>query len=145
LCFCAAIIEGIDLQSMGIAASGIAPEFHLSKEALGAVLTASPLGLFFGAFIGGRLADFWGRRNALILSIVVFGAFQLATAWATGYSSLIAIRFLCGLGLGGAFPNQSKVASLFGLLVMAGLIPAALARKDVPKAAPAITDVLKGP
>ena len=105
LCFCAAIIEGIDLQSMGIAAPGIAPEFHLSKQALGYVLTASPLGLFFGAFIGGRVADFWGRRNALILSIIVFGAFQLATAWASGYTDLLAIRFLCGLGLGGAFPN----------------------------------------
>jgi len=105
LCFCAAIIEGIDLQSMGIAAPGIAPEFHLSKQALGHVLTASPLGLFFGAFIGGRIADFWGRRNALILSIIVFGAFQLATAWASGYADLLVIRFLCGLGLGGAFPN----------------------------------------
>jgi MFS transporter, AAHS family, 3-hydroxyphenylpropionic acid transporter len=105
LCFCAAIIEGMDLQSMGIAAPGIAPEFHLSKQALGYVLTASPLGLFFGAFIGGRIADFWGRRNALILSIFVFGAFQLATAWAPGYADLLAIRFLCGLGLGGAFPN----------------------------------------
>jgi AAHS family 3-hydroxyphenylpropionic acid transporter len=105
LCFCAAIIEGVDLQSMGIAAPGIGPEFHLTKAALGSVLTASPLGLFFGAFIGGRLADLWGRRNALIMSIVVFGAFQLATAWATGYGSLLAIRFLCGLGLGGAFPN----------------------------------------
>jgi AAHS family 3-hydroxyphenylpropionic acid transporter len=105
LCFGAAIIEGIDLQSMGIAASGIASEFHLSKEALGSVLTASPLGLFFGAFLGGRSADFWGRRTALIASVVVFGAFQLATAWAPGYSGLIAIRFLCGLGLGGAFPN----------------------------------------
>ena len=105
LCFCAAIIEGIDLQSMGIAAPGIGPEFHLSKQALGYVLSASPLGLFFGAFIGGRIADFWGRRNALILSVIVFGAFQLATAWASDYPTLLAIRFLCGLGLGGAFPN----------------------------------------
>jgi AAHS family 3-hydroxyphenylpropionic acid transporter len=105
LCFCAAIIEGIDLQSMGIAASGIAAEFHLPREHLGAVLTASPLGLFFGAFLGGRAADYWGRRTALIASIVVFGLFQLATAWAPGFSGLVAIRFLCGLGLGGAFPN----------------------------------------
>jgi len=105
LCFCAAIIEGIDLQSMGIAASGIAAEFHLAKENLGTVLTASPLGLFFGAFLGGRAADAWGRRAALIASIVVFGLFQLATPWAPGFSGLVVIRFLCGLGLGGAFPN----------------------------------------
>jgi len=95
----------MDLQSMGIAAPGIAPEFHLSKQALGYVLTASPLGLFFGAFIGGRVADFWGRKRALIVSIIVFGVFQLATAWASGYPDLLVIRFLCGLGLGGAFPN----------------------------------------
>jgi AAHS family 3-hydroxyphenylpropionic acid transporter len=105
LCFCAAIIEGIDLQSMGIAASAIAAEFHLPTQALRSVLTASPLGLFFGAFLGGRAADYWGRRTALIASIVVFGVFQLATPWAPGYSSMVAIRFLCGLGLGGAFPN----------------------------------------
>jgi AAHS family 3-hydroxyphenylpropionic acid transporter len=47
----------------------------------------------------------WGRRNALILSIIVFGVFQLATAWASDYPDLLAIRFACGLGLGGAFPN----------------------------------------
>jgi AAHS family 3-hydroxyphenylpropionic acid transporter len=104
LCFCAAITEGIDLQSMGIAAAGIAAEFHLSKE-LGTVLAASPLGLFFGAFLGGRVADSWGRRNALIASIVAFGLFQLATPWAPGLTGLVAIRFLCGVGLGGAFPN----------------------------------------
>jgi len=57
LCFCTSIIEGIDLQSMGIAAPKLGPEFGLSKEMLGYVLMASPLGLFFGAFLGGRLAD----------------------------------------------------------------------------------------
>lgn len=105
LCFCAAIIEGMDIQSMGIAAPGIGPEFHLSKQALGQVLTASPLGLFIGAFIGGRCADVWGRKRALVMSMAVFGSFQLATAWASGFESLVALRVLCGLGLGGAFPN----------------------------------------
>ena len=38
LCFAAAIIEGIDLQSMGIAASGIAAEFHLTAAATIAAL-----------------------------------------------------------------------------------------------------------
>jgi hypothetical protein len=49
----------------------------------------------------------------------------------------------------GTESDMPKLASLFGLLVMTGFVPAALAgkdyRKDVPKAAPAITDVLKGP
>jgi AAHS family 3-hydroxyphenylpropionic acid transporter len=50
MCFAAALIEGIDLQSMGIAASGISAEYHFSRSALGAILTASPCGLLVGAF-----------------------------------------------------------------------------------------------
>ncbi len=105
LCFLTAVIEGMDLQSMGIAAPSLGPEFGLSKQQLGVVLLASPLGLFFGAFIGGRIADIWGRKNALVLATAMFGALQLCTAWAAGLPSLLVIRFLCGLGLGGAFPN----------------------------------------
>ena len=105
LCFVTAVIEGMDLQSMGIAAPSLGPEFGLSRQQLGVVLLASPLGLFFGAFIGGRIADSWGRKTALVLATALFGALQLCTAWAAGLPSLLVIRFLCGLGLGGAFPN----------------------------------------
>lgn len=111
LCFCATFIEGIDLQSMGIAAPKLGPEFHLGPGLLGNVLMASPLGLFFGAFIGGRLADAFGRKTALMLSMLVFGLFQLSTVWAPGYEALLAIRFACGLGLGGALPNLIALTS----------------------------------
>ena len=42
LCFLTAVIEGIDLQSMGIAAPALGPEFHLTREQLGVVTAASP-------------------------------------------------------------------------------------------------------
>ncbi len=111
LCFCTATIEGIDLQSMGLAAPKLGPEFHLAPSQLGLVLTASPIGLFFGSFLGGRLADVWGRKIALIIAMLVFGAFQLSTVAAPGYEALIAIRFACGLGLGGALPNLIALTS----------------------------------
>ena len=82
LCFCTATIEGIDLQSMGLAAPKLRAEFGLAPHELGNVLFASPIGLFFGAFIGGRLADLWGRKAALIIAMLVFGVFQLSTVWA---------------------------------------------------------------
>jgi AAHS family 3-hydroxyphenylpropionic acid transporter len=44
LCFLTAVIEGVDLQSMGIAAPSLGPEFRLSRQQLGIVLLASPLG-----------------------------------------------------------------------------------------------------
>ena len=111
LCFCATFIEGIDLQSMGIAAPKLGPEFHLAPAMLGNVMAGSPLGLFFGAFIGGRMADAFGRKKALIFSILVFGVFQLTTVWAPGYTALLLIRFACGLGLGGALPNLIALTS----------------------------------
>jgi AAHS family 3-hydroxyphenylpropionic acid transporter len=110
-CFLTAIIEGIDLQSMGIAAPSLKPEFGLSNEQLGWILAASPIGLFFGSFFGGRLADFFGRKAALVGSMLVFGVFQLTTVWAPNYEILGAIRLLCGLGLGGALPNLIALTS----------------------------------
>ncbi len=131
LCFCTTIIEGIDLQSMGIAAPKLGPEFHLGPDQLKWVLLASPLGLFFGAFIGGRISDSWGRKGALIAAMVVFGVFQLSTVWAPSYETLIAIRFLCGLGLGGALPNLIALVaeasggrnSMLNVVIMAAGMP----------------------
>lgn len=110
-CFLTACIEGIDLQSMGIAAPSLKPEFGLSNEQLGWILAASPIGLFFGSFFGGRLADVFGRKVALVGSMLVFGVFQLTTVWAPNYEILGAIRLLCGLGLGGALPNLIALTS----------------------------------
>jgi len=111
LCFLTAAIEGVDLQSMGLAAAKMRAEFALAPEQLGTVLAASPIGLFFGAFLGGWLADLWGRKKALLFAMVVFGVFQLSTVWAPGYGALAAIRFICGLGLGGALPNLIALTS----------------------------------
>jgi len=38
LCFLGAVVEGIDLQSMGLAAPKMGQEFHLSRPELGNVL-----------------------------------------------------------------------------------------------------------
>jgi len=62
------------------------------------------LGLFFGALIGGRLADSIGRKKVLVASVALFGIFSLLTSFAWDISSLIIARALTGLGLGGALP-----------------------------------------
>jgi AAHS family 3-hydroxyphenylpropionic acid transporter len=101
----AAIVEGYDLQSAGLTAPKFAPLFHLDPAHLSWVFTANTLGLFIGAIIGGRIADRIGRRIVLIASMLVFGVFSIATAVSPDAQILIAMRFLTGLGLGGALPN----------------------------------------
>jgi MFS transporter, AAHS family, 3-hydroxyphenylpropionic acid transporter len=103
-CFLVALCEGIDLQAAGVAAAGIGAEFKPTANQFGTFFSASTFGLFFGALIGGRLADSIGRKKVLIASIGIFGLFSLLTALAMDVRSLTWVRALTGLGLGGALP-----------------------------------------
>jgi AAHS family 3-hydroxyphenylpropionic acid transporter len=111
LCFLAALCEGIDLQAAGVAAAGIRQQFHPDSQWLAYFFSASTCGLFFGAIIGGRLADHVGRKRVLVLSIVIFGLFSLLTPLSWDVRSLIVVRLLTGLGLGGALPNLVSIGS----------------------------------
>ncbi len=105
LCCLAALAEGYDLQSAGLTAPKFAPLFHLDPAHLNWIFTANTFGLLLGAIIGGRMADSVGRRWILIASMALFGLFSVATALSPDSATLIAMRFLTGLGLGGALPN----------------------------------------
>jgi AAHS family 3-hydroxyphenylpropionic acid transporter len=103
-CVLAALCEGIDLQAAGVAAAGIGAELKPSPDQFGTFFSASTFGLFFGALIGGRLADSIGRKKVMVASIGLFGLFSLLTSFASDIQSLIWARALTGLGLGGALP-----------------------------------------
>lgn len=104
-CLLAVFCEGIDLQAAGVAAGGIIPEFRPSPAQLGSFFSASTLGLFVGALIGGRLSDSIGRKRVVVTSIAIFGLFSMLTPLAWDMPSLAWARLLTGLGLGGALPN----------------------------------------
>lgn len=105
LCFAVAMLEGVDLQSTGVAAPRMAREFGLSMSQMGLAFSAGMFGLLPGAMIGGRLADRMGRKRVLLLSMVAFGAFSLLTAHVSSFALLLVARLCTGLGLGGAMPN----------------------------------------
>ena len=111
LCFLVALMEGLDLQAPGIAAQGMMSAFTMDKLHMGWVFSAGVLGMLPGAFIGGRLADRYGRKRVLMASVALFGLFSLATAIAWDYNSLIVARFLTGVGLGASLPNLIALTS----------------------------------
>ena len=110
-CVLTALCEGIDLQAAGVAAPGIAGELKPDAGQFGTFFSASTFGLFFGALIGGRMADSIGRKKVLIASVGLFGLCSLLTAFAGGLQSLTWMRLLTGLGLGGALPMILALAS----------------------------------
>jgi len=111
LCLVIALLEGLDLQSAGVAAPRIAKEFSLSVAQMGWAFSAGAIGLLPGAALGGRLADWLGRKRVLMLSVALFGLFSLATTLVWSFESLLAARLLTGLGLGAAMPNLIALCS----------------------------------
>ena len=111
LCFLVAVLEGYDIQAIGVAAPRLAPALGLSPDQLGLIFSISNIGLVIGALGGGWLADRLGRRTVLVASVIVFGVFTLATLLVTGFVDLFIVRLLTGFGLGAAMPNMMALAA----------------------------------
>jgi len=111
LCGLVALLDGLDLQSIGLAAPIIRQQLHIPPQSLGLIFSAALAGLAIGAFALGPVADRIGRKGVLIVSTIVFGCFTIGTAYTGTFTQLLVCRFLAGLGLGGAMPSFISLAS----------------------------------
>jgi AAHS family 4-hydroxybenzoate transporter-like MFS transporter len=105
LCAVTVFLDGYDTQSIAFVAPSIAQELHLTRPELGPLFVASLVGLFFGQLALGPVADKIGRRALIIGCTAVFGVFTLIAATASSLTALLVLRFIAGVGLGGAMPN----------------------------------------
>jgi AAHS family 4-hydroxybenzoate transporter-like MFS transporter len=105
------IFDGLDNQLLGAAIPSMMREWALPRQAFATVLAAALFGMMIGGFIGGWVGDRFGRRVALLGSVTWFGLLTLLMAFTTDVTTLIALRFAAGLGLGGAMPNAAALAS----------------------------------
>lgn len=88
----------------------VAKEFEVGAAqityALFLTLAARPL----GALLFGRLADRFGRRPILMLDVILFSIFELATAFSTSLTMLLVLRFLFGIAMGGEWGIGASLA-----------------------------------
>lgn len=66
---------------MGYIAPSLISDWGLSRTDLAPVLGAALLGLAVGAFGAGPLADHWGRKSVLVVSVALFALASLASAF----------------------------------------------------------------
>ena len=105
--------DGFDTQAVAYVAPSIVSEWKLAPGSFGPVFSAVLLGSMLGAFVFGYVADRFGRRQTLAPCVILFGALNIASAYATSIESFAILRFLCGVGLGGTIPNVMALVSEF--------------------------------
>jgi len=105
LCMTVLFMDGYDTQAIGYVAPALVGTWHVDKAALAPVFASGLVGLGIGGLVFGPLADRFGRKRFILLSTALFGLFSLATSFAGSLDQLFLLRFLTGLGLGGAMPN----------------------------------------
>jgi MFS transporter, SHS family, lactate transporter len=103
-------LDAFDFFLMVFMLSAIAKEFgtevHAVAKGVFLTLAARPL----GAFVFGLLADRFGRRPILMIDILLFSALELASGFAPSLASLLVLRFLFGVAMGGEWGIGSSLA-----------------------------------
>jgi putative MFS transporter len=89
-----------DIVTISFAAPVIATQFHVSKATVTLSVTSSLIGYIIGAFANSTIADKWGRKLSLTVSIAVFSIGTILAAFSQDVTMLIIFRFIAGLGIG---------------------------------------------
>ncbi len=103
-------LDSLDFFLLIFCVKAIAGEFHTAPSAIMGAVFLTQAFRPAGAFLFGILADRFGRRPILMLNILSFAVIELACAFAPTLSSLLALRALFGLAMGGEWGVGAALA-----------------------------------
>ncbi|CAB3971443.1 MULTISPECIES: MFS transporter [Burkholderia] len=98
--FLSYMFDAVDIIILAIAMPAITASLHIGPAQAGLLVTATLLGVGLSGVVMGPVADRWGRRTVLLLSLGGFGLLTMAISAATDWREVLVLRFLSGLGLG---------------------------------------------
>ena len=109
-CFLGWSLDAFDFFILIFCISALATQFQAKvsavTEAIFLTLAMRPV----GAFLFGLMADRFGRRPTLMLNVVVYSLFEVASAFAPTLPAFLVIRALFGIGMGGEWGVGAALA-----------------------------------
>lgn len=105
----AVVMDGLDNRLLPLAIPPLLKEWGAARDAFALATSVGLIGMALGTAIGGMVGDRIGRRPTIVGSSLAFGLLTLVNAFVGDVPSLIAIRFLAGLGLGALMPASAAM------------------------------------
>jgi putative MFS transporter len=135
----ATFFDAFDILALTAALTVLIGLWHMKLPEVGFLISSGFVGQFVGAIFFGWLAERIGRIPTLTIMIALFGIMSLACAFAWSYQSLLVMRVIQGIGLGGEVPvaaayineiskakGRGRFFLIYELVFGAGLIGATL-------------------
>lgn len=104
-------LDGFDILASAFAAPGIAAEWHVSREALGVVLSMELWGMVAGSLVLGSMTDVIGRRRTTLLCLLIMTTGMILATRADSPQSLSIWRLVTGLGIGGMLSSINALTA----------------------------------
>jgi SHS family lactate transporter-like MFS transporter len=100
-CFLGWSLDAFDYFILVVCLTAIATDFHAKVSAVAEALFLTLAMRPIGAFLFGRMADRFGRRPTLMVDIIAYSVFELASAFAPSLRIFLITRALFGIAMGG--------------------------------------------
>lgn len=135
----AGLLFGFDTAVIAGVTGDLVGFYHLSPEGLGLTVSAALWGTMVGAVATGRPGDTFGSRRVLGVLGLFYLVAGIGCALVSGWGAFLALRFVCGLAIGGSSvlapvyiaeiappARRGLLVGLFQLAIVVGILIAYL-------------------